>query len=70
MKIMYIVITWCLLTSCSINQNLVRSEVEAGKIPEQTYVDNIDHYLAILLEIEDTEKWKIFYTDFIKTSLL
>jgi hypothetical protein len=51
-----------LLNSCVTGQNLKRGEVEKGIIPH-SYVESMDHFFAIILDIEDTEKWKIFYED-------
>jgi hypothetical protein len=51
-----------LLNSCIVGQNLKRDEVEKGII-SHSYVENIDHFFAMILDIEDTRKWKIFYED-------
>jgi hypothetical protein len=63
MKILYGIIVLILVCSCSTGQNLVRADIEQGKISGQIYAESPDHYFAILLGIENTEKWKIFYTD-------
>jgi hypothetical protein len=53
-----------LLGSClsHYDRNLVRREVESGNIPHWDYA-YYDHFLAVLLGIENTDIWKIFYED-------
>ena len=62
-SILFVVFAAISLSSCLYDQNVPRSDVEQGII-EHSYVDaTLNQYLAIILDIEDSKKWKIFYTD-------